>query len=165
MRVSFESLLKSRGERDDPELLEQAEDRAAALVRLCEHGLSCLEKHVVLRVLRHLFCHVGIADRRLRSLDVLGSRRQVAARVGQAALDGTNRRLLVEGFLHSVVKNVDGSICLDLRGDIQRLAIFALQDSFGTACNVTGDGALTLILTGYCEQHGLAEQTNIGVDL
>ena len=45
------------------------------------------------------------------------------------------------------------------------LAIFAIQDSFGTACNVTGDGALTLILTGYCEKHGLAEQKNIGVDL
>ncbi|WP_298613451.1 dicarboxylate/amino acid:cation symporter [uncultured Odoribacter sp.] len=27
------------------------------------------------------------------------------------------------------------------------LTIFALQDSFGTACNITGDGALTLILT------------------
>ena len=45
------------------------------------------------------------------------------------------------------------------------LAIFAIQDSFGTACNVTGDGALTLILTGYCEKHGLAEQTGIGVEL
>ena len=27
------------------------------------------------------------------------------------------------------------------------LTIFALQDSFGTACNITGDGALTLMLT------------------
>ncbi len=45
------------------------------------------------------------------------------------------------------------------------LAIFAIQDSFGTACNVTGDGALTLILTGYCEKHNLAMQENIGVDL
>ena len=45
------------------------------------------------------------------------------------------------------------------------LAIFAIQDSFGTACNVTGDGALTLMLTGYCEKHGLEEQTNIGVEL
>ena len=35
------------------------------------------------------------------------------------------------------------------------LAIFALQDSFGTACNVTGDGALTLFLTGYAEKHGI----------
>ncbi len=45
------------------------------------------------------------------------------------------------------------------------LAIFAIQDSFGTACNVTGDGALTLILTGYCEKHGLEEQKDIGVEL
>ncbi len=45
------------------------------------------------------------------------------------------------------------------------IAIFAIQDSFGTACNVTGDGALTLILTGYCEKHGLAEQKDIAVDL
>ena len=45
------------------------------------------------------------------------------------------------------------------------LAIFAIQDSFGTACNVTGDGALTLILTGYCEKHGLEEQHGIGVEL
>ena len=28
------------------------------------------------------------------------------------------------------------------------LAIFALQDSFGTACNVTGDGAMALMLEG-----------------
>jgi Na+/H+-dicarboxylate symporter len=28
------------------------------------------------------------------------------------------------------------------------IAIFAIQDSFGTACNVTGDGALALILKG-----------------
>lgn len=33
------------------------------------------------------------------------------------------------------------------------MAIFALQDSFGTACNVTGDGALTLMLTGYADRH------------
>ena len=45
------------------------------------------------------------------------------------------------------------------------LAIFAIQDSFGTACNVTGDGALTLILTGYCEKHGLEDQTGLNVEL
>jgi Na+/H+-dicarboxylate symporter len=32
------------------------------------------------------------------------------------------------------------------------LSIFALQDSFGTACNITGDGALTLILTKFVEK-------------
>lgn len=35
----------------------------------------------------------------------------------------------------------------DEAGTALLLTIFALQDSFGTACNVTGDGALTLILT------------------
>lgn len=29
------------------------------------------------------------------------------------------------------------------------LAIFALQDSFGTACNVTGDGALAMMMEGF----------------
>ena len=43
-------------------------------------------------------------------------------------------------------------------GTALMLAIFALQDSFGTACNVTGDGALTLILTGYVEKHKIARQ-------
>jgi len=38
------------------------------------------------------------------------------------------------------------------------LTIFALQDSFGTACNVTGDGALTLILTGYVKKHNIKEE-------
>ena len=44
------------------------------------------------------------------------------------------------------------------------LAIFAIQDSFGTACNVTGDGALTLMLTGYAEKHNIKEE-NISVNL
>ena len=37
------------------------------------------------------------------------------------------------------------------------MTIFALQDSFGTACNITGDGALTLMLTGYAKKHGIEE--------
>ena len=45
----------------------------------------------------------------------------------------------------------------DDAGTALMLAIFALQDSFGTACNVTGDGALTLFLTGYAEKHHITE--------
>jgi len=41
----------------------------------------------------------------------------------------------------------------DATGTAMILAIFALQDSFGTACNVTSDGALTLFLTGYADKH------------
>jgi len=47
---------------------------------------------------------------------------------------------------------VTGVLGFDASGTALILAIFALQDSFGTACNVTGDGALTLILTGYAER-------------
>jgi len=40
----------------------------------------------------------------------------------------------------------------DEAGTALLLTIFALQDSFGTACNVTGDGALSLILSGYADK-------------
>ena len=36
----------------------------------------------------------------------------------------------------------------DETGTALMITIFALQDSFGTACNITGDGALALILNG-----------------
>ncbi len=45
----------------------------------------------------------------------------------------------------------------DQTGTGLMLTIFALQDSFGTACNVTGDGALTLMLTGYAKKHNIEE--------
>ncbi len=50
-------------------------------------------------------------------------------------------------------------------GTALMLAVFALQDSFGTACNVTGDGALTLMLTGYAEKHGIKEEKHASVEL
>lgn len=39
------------------------------------------------------------------------------------------------------------------------LAIFALQDSFGTACNVVGDGALALMIEGTFNRHGEMDTT------
>ena len=54
------------------------------------------------------------------------------------------------GLIMSVVGFMDDGTAL-------MLTIFALQDSFGTACNVTGDGALTLILTGYAEKHHIPQ--------
>ena len=53
---------------------------------------------------------------------------------------------------------ITGILLFDNAGTALMLAIFALQDSFGTACNVTGDGALTLMLTGYAEKHGLKNE-------
>ena len=56
---------------------------------------------------------------------------------------------------------ITGVLMFDDAGTALMLAIFALQDSFGTACNVTGDGALTLMLTGYAEKHGIKDNDNI----
>ena len=53
---------------------------------------------------------------------------------------------------------ITGVLGFDDAGTAMMLAVFALQDSFGTACNVTGDGALTLILTGYANKHHIAEE-------
>lgn len=39
-------------------------------------------------------------------------------------------------------------LLFDDTGTALMLSIFALQDSFGTACNVTGDGAIALMVTG-----------------
>lgn len=60
---------------------------------------------------------------------------------------------------------ITGVLGFDQTGTALMLTIFALQDSFGTACNVTGDGALTLMLTGYAERHNIEKQENISVDL
>ena len=49
---------------------------------------------------------------------------------------------------------VTGVLGFDQTGVALLIAIFALQDSFGTACNVTGDGALTRRLDGIFNRHG-----------
>ena len=54
---------------------------------------------------------------------------------------------------------ITGILLFNDTGTALMLTIFALQDSFGTACNVTGDGALTLILTGYADHHGITEKS------
>ena len=54
---------------------------------------------------------------------------------------------------------ITGVLLFNDTGTALMLTIFALQDSFGTACNVTGDGALTLILTGYADRHGITEKS------
>ena len=54
---------------------------------------------------------------------------------------------------------ITGVLGFDATGTALMLTIFALQDSFGTACNVTGDGALTMILNGYARRHNIEQQT------
>lgn len=65
------------------------------------------------------------------------------------------------GTVMASLSLITGVLMFDDAGTALMLAIFALQDSFGTACNVTGDGALTLMLTGYAEKHGIKNNDNI----
>ena len=58
---------------------------------------------------------------------------------------------------------ITGVLLFDDAGTALMLTIFALQDSFGTACNVTGDGALTLMLTGYVKKHNREENSVEGL--
>ena len=60
---------------------------------------------------------------------------------------------------------ITGVLGFDETGTALMLTIFALQDSFGTACNVTGDGALTMILTGYAKKHHIEKQEISSVEL
>ena len=53
---------------------------------------------------------------------------------------------------------ITGILLFKDNGTALMLAIFALQDSFGTACNVTGDGALTLMLTGFADKHNIQNE-------
>ena len=59
---------------------------------------------------------------------------------------------------------ITGILGFDETGTALMLTIFALQDSFGTACNITGDGALTMILSGYANRHKIGKQ-NLKINL
>ena len=74
-------------------------------------------------------------------------------------------RLLVAKRLDRYCGSVMASLgllgsMLGFTGEQQALmiAIYIAIDSFGTACNVTGDGALTMILSGYVRKHNVSEQ-------
>lgn len=65
---------------------------------------------------------------------------------------------VVLGIVMASLGLITGVLGFDATGTALMLTVFALQDSFGTACNVTGDGALTMILSGYVRKHNVSEQ-------
>ena len=71
---------------------------------------------------------------------------------------------VVLGIVMASLGLITGVLGFDATGTALILTVFAIQDSFGTACNVTGDGALTMILSGYVRKHNVSEQ-KISIDL
>lgn len=53
---------------------------------------------------------------------------------------------------------ITGVLGFDATGTALIMTIFALQDSFGTACNVTGDGALTLMLSKFSNKIAIKQE-------
>ena len=56
------------------------------------------------------------------------------------------------GTLFASIGLIQAVIGMDEAGIALMITIFALLDSFGTTHNITSDGALSLILTGYNEK-------------
>ena len=136
-------------------LLEQAENCRAVLVCLRQHGLSGLEKNVVLRVFRHFLCHVRIADRGLGCRHILGCRHQVGGGVVQPALYSADGGLLIESFLESIVQNIDGRIGVLLGTDVEYRTVGALKaESLSAHIRHTNLNGL-IRLSAYLEDHSV----------
>ncbi|HQA60955.1 MAG: dicarboxylate/amino acid:cation symporter [Tepidanaerobacteraceae bacterium] len=56
---------------------------------------------------------------------------------------------------------ITGVLGFDQSGVALMLSIFALQDSFGTACNVTGDGAIALMVTGIAKRYMKGDESAV----
>ena len=86
---------------------------------------------------RSVLCHDGIVD----------SLRGFAGYVYDGAFHRSAGSFCYRSSVIASLGIVNSVLGFDETGTALLLTIFALQDSFGTACNVTGDGALTLILS------------------
>ncbi len=111
--------------------------------------------HLCGSVLTEVFFVMVVSKILYGSLPSFGTRVLFCALLGIFAIGAPG---VPGGTVMASLGLITGVLRFDDAGTALMLTIFALQDSFGTACNVTGDGALTLMLTGYAEKHNIQEQ-------
>lgn len=111
--------------------------------------------HLCGSVLTEVFFVMTVSQILYGSLPSLGTMILFCALLGVFAIGAPG---VPGGTVMASLGLITGILGFDETGTALMLTIFALQDSFGTACNVTGDGALTLILTGFAEKHGIKRQ-------
>ena len=114
--------------------------------------------HLCGSVLTEVFFCMTISQILYRHLPSIGTMILFCALLGIFAIGAPG---VPGGTVMASLGLITGVLMFDDAGTALMLAIFALQDSFGTACNVTGDGALTLMLTGYAEKHGIQNNDNL----
>lgn len=117
--------------------------------------------HLCGSVLTEVFFVMTVSKILYGSIPSLGSMLLFCALLGIFAIGAPG---VPGGTVMASLGLITGVLGFDEMGTALMLTIFALQDSFGTACNVTGDGALTMILTGFAEKHGIKRQ-EIKIDL
>ncbi len=111
--------------------------------------------HLCGSVLTEVFFVMTVSKILYGSMPSLGSMLLFCALLGVFAIGAPG---VPGGTVMASLGLITGVLGFDEMGTALMLTIFALQDSFGTACNVTGDGALTMILTGFAEKHGIKNQ-------
>lgn len=111
--------------------------------------------HLCGSVLTEVFFVMTVSKILYGSIPSLGSMVLFCALLGVFAIGAPG---VPGGTVMASLGLITGVLGFDEMGTALMLTIFALQDSFGTACNVTGDGALTMILTGFAEKHGIKNQ-------
>ena len=111
--------------------------------------------HLCGSVLTEVFFVMTVSKFLYGSLPYLGPRVLFCVLLGVFAIGAPG---VPGGTVMASLGLITGVVGFDETGTALILTIFALQDSFGTACNITGDGALTMILTGYARKHDIKEQ-------
>ena len=120
-------------------------------------GFRCLSNiHLCGSVLTEVFFVMTVSQILYGKLPSVGTMILFCALLGVFAIGAPG---VPGGTVMASLGLITGVLGFDATGTALMLTIFALQDSFGTACNVTGDGALTMILTGYARRHNIEQQT------
>ena len=138
-----------RGKKSEPTLRDDMVDFGIPLfanIHLC--GSVLTEVFFVMIVSKILYGHIPSVGQMILFCLLLG-----IFAIGAPGVPG--------GTVMASLGLITGVLGFDESGTALVLAIFALQDSFGAGCKVTGDGALTLMLTGYVEKHKLGMQRNL----
>lgn len=111
--------------------------------------------HLCGSVLTEVFFVMTVSKILYGSLPSMGSMILFCALLGVFAIGAPG---VPGGTVMASLGLITGVLGFGETGTALMLTIFALQDSFGTACNVTGDGALTMILTGFAEKHEIKKK-------
>lgn len=110
--------------------------------------------HLCGSVLTEVFFVMTVSKLLYGSIPTLGTMLLFCALLGVFAIGAPG---VPGGTVVASLGLISGVLGFGEEGLALMLTIFALQDSFGTACNVTGDGALTLILSGYAGKHEIKD--------